>query len=517
MRKRKYLCGILAALMTLTVLVLPVSAIDVNETSNGGTATVSYNNDSTWTAAIPMYVAPNNVGQQNVSAYEVAVKDVVIGDNQQLAATVEYSGYVTEANGVKIPYQLYDCNGEEIQSGDTILSKSAGEPGTEATITFGAALTDSPKYAGVYTDTATFAFTAKDKVYTLDDINNDEHLFAIGKTKPEYVVAKFSDDFSQVTMFANGDNSDGLMKDWLRGNSPTYTYKDTLKQANVQTGVVSIGDFAFYDCEQLEKISLADTVTSLGTSSFEGCQKLTSVRIPDSVITIGDSSFAMCWSLSSVVLSDQLTTIGFRGFGYCSALESITIPSSTTSIGDAAFVGISLKEIHVAKDNLYFCDVDGVLFNKNKTVLYQYPGGKEATDYVIPGTVNTIGEYAFEDCTLTNITIPESVTTIEPYAFLDCDSLVQITLPDSVTRLGEYAFNDCQNLETVILSNSLTEIEDYTFSGNSWKLYEITIPKSVTRIGYHVFNKSFMKTIYGASGSYAETWAAENGYTFIAQ
>lgn len=517
MKKTKFISGLLSAVLILSAVAVPVAAADVNQNSSGGTATVSYTNDSVWTATIPAYVAPVEAGQQDVSAYKVVVKDVIIGDNQQLAATIEYSGYVTEGNGVKIPYQLYDSDGEEIQSGDTILSKSAGEPDTEATITFGAALTDSPKYAGVYTDTATFVFSTKDKTYTLDEINADEHLLAIGKTKPEYVVAKFSDDFSQVTMFANGANSDGLMKDWIRGNSPTYTYKNSLKQATVQNGVVSIGNFAFFDCEQLEKISLADTVTSLGTSSFEECQKLTSVRIPDSMISIGDSSFEKCWSLSSVEIPNHVTTIGYRGFGYCTALESITIPSSVTSIGAAAFVGGGLKEIRVAKDNSYFCDVDGVLFNKNKTVLYQYPCGKDSTDYVIPDTVNIIGEYAFESCDLTNITIPESVTTIEPYAFRHCDSLHQITLPDSVTRLGKYAFEDCQNLETVILSSALTEIEDYTFSGNCWKLFKITIPESVTRISDTAFNKNFMETIFGVAGSYAETWATDNGYTFIAQ
>lgn len=517
MKKRKIISGILAAALTLSVFPLSVAAADLQPESSGAAATVSYTNESMWSASIPTYVAPVEAGQQDVSAYAVAVKDVLIDDSQQLAATIEYSGYVTEENGVKIPYQLYDSTSKEIKSGDTVLSKCAGEPGTEAIFTFGAALTASPKYAGVYTDTATFVFTTKDKIYSLDDINADEHLFAIGKTKPEYVVAKFSDDFSQVTIFANGDNSDGLMKDWIRGNSPMYTYKGTLKQATVQNDVVSIGNFAFFDCEQLEKISLADTVTSLGTSSFEECQKLTSVTIPDSMISIGDSSFEKCWSLSSVEIPNQVTTIGYRGFGYCTALESITIPSSVTSIGVAAFVGGGLKEIRVAKDNSYFCDVDGVLFNKNKTVLYQYPCGKDSTDYVIPDTVNIIGEYAFESCDLTNITIPESVTTIEPYAFRDCDSLHQITLPDSVTRLGKYAFEDCQNLETVILSSALTEIEDYTFAGNCWKLFEIQIPESVTKISNTAFNKNFVKTIFGVAGSYAETWATDNGYTFIAQ
>ena len=139
MKKTKFVSGLLSAVLVLSAFAVPAAAADVTQTNYGGTATVSYTNDSMWTATIPTYVAPVEAGQQDVSAYEVAVKDVIIGDNQQLAATIEYSGYVTETNGVKIPYQLYDSNVEEIQSCDKMLSQIAGEPNTDAAMTFGAA------------------------------------------------------------------------------------------------------------------------------------------------------------------------------------------------------------------------------------------------------------------------------------------------------------------------------------------------------------------------------------------
>lgn len=471
MKKTKFISSLLSAILILSAVAVPVAAADVNQDSSGGTATVSYTNDSVWTATIPAYVAPVEAGQQDVSAYEVAVKDVVIGDNQQLAATIEYSGYVTEANGVKIPYQLYDSNEEEIQSGDTILSKSAGEPGTEATITFGAALTDSPKYAGVYTDTATFVFTAKDKVYTLDEINADEHLFAIGETQPEYVVAKFNDDYSEVVIFKNGESSDGIMLERFSGKSPMCENAATLQTAIIKEGVKTIGQEAFYRCTALTSVDLPNSLTDIAYMAFS-YTAIQNINISNAAI--GRYSFSSCANLKQVVFGEQLTSINEYAFSNCTALTEIDIPNGkvtwsafdgcsaiqTVNIGKsvsmvgnltgstlAGYGTSALKYINVDVDNQFWSSEDGVLYDKDKTVLICYPSNKEGSSF---------------------------------------------TVPDSVTQINNYAFFCCGNLENV------------------------SIPASVTYIGNHAFSSSF-PTIFGSSGSYAETWATDNGYTFIAQ
>lgn len=492
MKKTKFISCLLSAVLILSAITVPVAAADVNQDSSGGKATVSYTNDSVWTATIPAYVAPVEAGQQDVSAYEVAVKDVVIGDNQQLAATVEYSGYVTEANGVKIPYQLYDSNGEEIQSGDTILSKSAGEPNTEAAITFGAALTDSPKYAGVYTDTATFAFTAKDKVYTLDEINNDEHLFAIGKTKPEYVVAQFDEDFSEVRIFKNGEDSDGWMKSFqdivFGGDTPTDEHRDTLEKAVVEEGVLNIGLGMFRACNQMTDVIFPESLVIIEESAFWDCKSLKSLELPKQLSTIENSAFGYCESLEGrVVIPDNVKIIEPQTFRSCSSLSEVVIPNGVTSIGKFAFAGCdSLKEI------------------------------------IIPDSVNEIAEFAFNGCgALTSVTLPIGISCIEQGVFQSCLSLTDIVMPNTVTIIGNQAFMGCESLTDVIIPDGVTEIGSYAFS-QCYLLETITIPASVTYIGDNVFWNGFMhptsiKFIYGSTGSYAETWATENGYTFIAQ
>ena len=76
-----------------------------------------------------------------------------------------------------------------------------------------------------------------------------------------------------------------------------------------------------------------------------------------------------------------------------------------------------LTSIVVDASNPVYSSQDGVLYNKAKTMLIQYPGGKSG-GFIIPGSVTSIGDYAFYGCTgLTSVTIPDSVTSIGDGAF----------------------------------------------------------------------------------------------------
>ena len=222
--------------------------------------------------------------------------------------------------------------------------------------------------------------------------------------------------------------------------------------------VTMIGDEAFYNCDKLTGVTLSDSVTSIGYGAFACCESLTSVTIPDSVTTIGYCAFQACTSLTSVTIGDSVTSIGYAAFSYCDNL--------------AEFNG------KFAEDNGRIWVVDG-------TLIAFAPAG--LTEYTIPDSVTTIGEYAFYGCSsLTSVTIGDSVTSIGEYAFHYCSSLTSVTIGDSVITIGLTAFGYCKKLTSVTIGNSVTTIGGHAFECCD-SLTSVTIPDSVTTIGYCAF------------------------------
>lgn len=180
------------------------------------------------------------------------------------------------------------------------------------------------------------------------------------------------------------------------------------------------------------------------------------VVIESGVTSIGEYAFASCSNLTAVTIPASLTSIGNNAFYDCANLTSITISSSVTTIDDGAFIGCtSLSSVTVDASNPKYSSDDGVLFNKAQTTLILYPAAKTATSYDIPASVESIGGGAFQNSTsLSSVTIPVSVTSIGMSAFDGCSSLVSVTIPASVTSIGMYAFANCPNLGTITMNSS---------------------------------------------------------------
>ena len=121
---------------------------------------------------------------------------------------------------------------------------------------------------------------------------------------------------------------------------------------------------------------------------------------------------------------------------------------------------------------------------------------------------------AFWGCTnLTSVTLPDSLTRIGDGAFEYCTSLTSVTIPNSVSRIGNNTFAQCTSLTSVNIPDSVTRIGDYAFD-ECTSLTSVTIPDSVTKIGNYAFKDCKNLTIYGKSGSYAETYAKKNNIPF---
>ena len=220
----------------------------------------------------------------------------------------------------------------------------------------------------------------------------------------------------------------------------------------IPKGVEFIGEGCFSSCSELTDVKINCEIREIPAEMFYLCKKLKTVNIPESVVSIGEKAFYGCESLTEIDLPDSVKSLGTRAFSNCKLLEKFDLPQGLTTLGEYVFDGcLHLTSITVDENNTaYSSDEYGVLFNKDKTKLIQYPMGNTRTSYEITDSVTSIGDYAFYNCnSLTSIIIGNGVTSIGDEVFYSCDSLTSVTISDGVTRIGDGAFSYCDNLTDV--------------------------------------------------------------------
>jgi len=250
--------------------------------------------------------------------------------------------------------------------------------------------------------------------------------------------------------------------------------------------------------------------------TYQWGHQIKAISIDSRITSIGDYAFINC-SFSNITIPASLTSIGEHSFANNSQLTSLTIPEYVSDINASAFYGCNnLQSIFVDANNNYYCDQNGVVFNKGGTILVRYPTGL-AGQYEIPYGVTTISLDAFADCDgLISVILPGSLRSIDNHAFFSCDGLIAIEIPSGVTSIGNQAFSSCDNLVSVKVPASATSVE-YLFSDSDglktagpigsgcnyeygWSvsipkwafdgcraMTTITIPANITSIGEYAF------------------------------
>ncbi len=313
---KKHLSVICLLFSLLCILPLTAFAAESKDT------TLKYAVGSSYTLTIPDYIEANTDGQS------VSVSDAILPLGYELDVTADFDNALklNDFSDITLSYDLY-VNDSKISPNDKVLTLAAGDTGSGSVIV-SAKITGVPTYAGTYTATVTFNAEIKEVIqtdYTAEEIENDPHLFGIGVTKPEYVVAHFNDDYSSAVITKNGDDSDGRMKGFEARKSPFSLNKETLSTVIVKEGVTYIGTNAFYECSNLSKVHLPDGLQAIYRNAFHSCKSLDNIYLSDDITWINDYAFYSCESLTHVKLPSNLKRIESGTFSNCTKLNTVEI------------------------------------------------------------------------------------------------------------------------------------------------------------------------------------------------
>ena len=248
----------------------------------------------------------------------------------------------------------------------------------------------------------------------------------------------------------------------------------------VEYSVTSIGDQAFYDCEELIAITIPESVTCIGSWAFHNCSNLTAITIPEGVTSIKEGTFDSCCRLSNITFPKNplLTSIGYCAFYECSSLTSITLPSSITNIENCAF--------------LFCCGLIDITIPKNSQL-------------------TSIGSSALAYCSsLTNITIPKGVTNIGSNTFRECSSLRDVyCYAETVPSTDSNAFG-MSDLEHLTLHVPSCTLEDYQTTA-PWSRFgeivhltdeEMSVEQSIIKGQHEIYDLQGHRVTHPTKGVY---------------
>ena len=179
--------------------------------------------------------------------------------------------------------------------------------------------------------------------------------------------------------------------------------------------------------------------------------------------------------ITSVVISDGITSVGDYAFYDLASLSSVSMGKDVSSIGRQSFANCDvLFSFDVADGNVAYSTIQGVLFDSGQKELIMAPNANTLEGFIIPDTVEEIGEDAFYRSDIVSLEIPSSVKTIADTAFFSCYSLREIVLNEGLETIGESAFMDCNRLESITIPATVKSIGENALGCSGLSAIEVS-------------------------------------------
>ena len=249
--------------------------------------------------------------------------------------------------------------------------------------------------------------------------------------------AGYCGDNARYVLYKDGRliiSGTGIMRDYAFYN------RTDIKSVKIEDGITEIGEYAFYQCSEIKDISLSEGLKLIDNYAFARCGKLTKINIPDSVTEIGADVMALtAWyhtlSAGEAILDNWI--LGYKGTN--NDFYKITINSDIKGISNSVIRDWYLNSIELDAKNKHFVLKDGILFNSDMSVLIRCPRSVNSNNYIVPDSVKTIGPCAFHGAqSVTRVVLPENLISIGDNAFTN-SALDQITIPLSLKKFENSA------------------------------------------------------------------------------